>query len=69
MSYNILSRPTHNIKFNAFKALGAHNGYFDGGSNILIPQVGLKFLDAFKYVIESNFNIQLNGILMLNLCT
>ena len=41
VSYDILSRITHNIKCNSLKALGVRNFYLNEfNNNILVPNVG-----------------------------
>ena len=67
MSYDILSRVAYHDDFKSFKAIDVLNYYFyEENYNILIPQVGLKFLKAGTYIIETNFNIKKKKIVILD---
>jgi len=58
--YDILSRVVHNQNTRSFKALGVYDKYFYvENDNILIPKVGLRFIKAGTYIIESNFKIKI----------
>ena len=59
VSYDILSRVAHHDDFKSFKAIGVLDYYFyEENYNISTPKVGLKFIKAGTYIIESNFNIK-----------
>jgi len=60
--YDILSRVVHNDNIRSFKAFGVYDKYFYvENDNILIPKVGLRFIKAGTYIIESNFKIKIIG--------
>ena len=67
MSYDILSRAVNDDNFKSFKPMAVSNSYFyEENKNILIPNVGLKFLKAGIYIIELDLKIKKGEIVMLD---
>ena len=60
MCYDILSRVVNHDNFKSFKPMIVINSYFcKENNNILIPNVGFKFLKAGIYIIELDLKIKI----------